>query len=113
MKRLSISLARNLIKRETGLSATTLTAPPEMNGNPNCPWYTMSAGTQTIDAYTQETDQGKYTDVMIALSVTHENSNKGTTEYFFGDSLEYAERYTEWQNREALVQRFRAFLYFT
>ena len=41
MKRLSISLARNLIKRETGLSATTLTAPPEMNGNPNCPWYTM------------------------------------------------------------------------
>lgn len=104
MKRLSISQARSLIKRELGLSAATLTAPPEMNGNPNYPWYTMSAGTQRIDAYPQEINQGKYTDTMIALSVTHENSNNGTTEYFFGDSLEYAERYTEWQNREAFCE---------
>ena len=104
MKRLSINQARNLIKRELGLSATNLTAPPEMNGNPNCPWYTMSAGTQTIDAYTQEINQGKYTDIMIALNVTHENSSKGTTEYFFGDTLEYANKYTEWQNREAFCE---------
>ncbi|MGX8709803.1 MAG: AAC(3) family N-acetyltransferase [bacterium] len=54
--------------------------------------------------YTQEINQGKYTDLMVALRITHENSSKGTTEYFFGDTLEYANKYTEWHNWEAFCE---------
>jgi hypothetical protein len=102
MKRLSISQARDLIKRELGLSAASLTAPPEMNGHPDFPWYTMYAGTQRIELYS--TDVTPDTGKMVALRVTRENSSKGTTEYFFGDTLEYAEGYTEWQNREIFCE---------
>jgi|GEM_PF-5326068 len=104
MKRLSISQARSLIKRELGLSAASLTASPDMNGNPDYPWFTLYSGTQNIAVYMKDVQQGKYTDRMVALRITHENSLKGTTEYFYGDNLEFAEIYTEWRNREALAE---------
>lgn len=104
MKNLSLAKARDLIKRELGVSASSLTAPEDMNDNPEYRWYSMSSGTQRIEVYTNDITQGKYTDKMIALSVTHENSSKGTTEYFYGDTLEYAAPYTDWKNREIFCE---------
>lgn len=104
MKRLTLSNARDLIKRELGISATSLIAPPEMNGNQEYPWYGMTSGTMLIEVHTEDFNQGKFTDKMIALRVTHENSSKGTTEYFYGDTLEYSAPYTDWQNREAFCE---------
>ncbi len=100
MKRFTISSARDLIKRELGISAAALTAPDDMNQNSDYPWYEMHFGNLRIEVNTDDIRQGKFTDKMIALRVTHENSNKETTEYFYGDTLEYASPYTEWKNRE-------------
>lgn len=104
MAKLSITRARELIKRELGISATTLVAPPDMNQNPNYPWYELYSGNQCIEVYTNDVQQGKYTDRMVVLQVTHENSSKGATEYFYSDTLEYAGPYTEWQNREIFCE---------
>ncbi|QNK41525.1 hypothetical protein [Caproicibacter fermentans] len=104
MKKLSLSRARELVKRELGISTADLFAPPDMNGNPNYPWYMMTSGTMLIEVHTEDFHQGKYTDKMVALCVTHENSSKGTIEYFYGDTLEYAAPYTDWNNREAFCE---------
>jgi hypothetical protein len=104
MKRLTIGRARDLIKRELGLSATSLTAPSDMNNNPNYPLYEMFSGTQRIVVTTKDIRQGKYTDKMISLCVTRENSLKYSAEYFYGDTLEFADIYTEWQNRESFCE---------
>lgn len=104
MKKLTLSKARDLVKRELGISAAALFAPPDMNGNPEYPWYTMTSGTLLIEARTEDFHQGKYIDKMVALCVTHENSSKGTTEYFYGDTLEYSAPYTDWNNREAFCE---------
>lgn len=104
MKKFSLSKARDLVKRELGISAAGLFTPPDMNGNPEYPWYIGQSGTMLIEVHTEDINQGKFTDKMIALSVTHENSSKGTTEYFYGDTLEYSTPYTDWQNRKVYCE---------
>lgn len=104
MKNLSLEKARSLIKRELGIGASALVALPVMNGNPQYPWYIMNSGTQLIEVHTNNVKQGKYTDKMVALSITHHNSSRGITEYFYGDTLEYSASYTDWQNREAFCE---------
>lgn len=99
MKKFSLSKARDLIKRELGISAASLIAPYG-----DYFWYTMSSGNLLIETHAEAIHQGKYTDKMIALSVTHRNSSKGTTEYFYGDTLEYSAPYTDWNNREAFCE---------
>lgn len=99
MKKFSISKARDLIKRELGISAASLIAPYG-----DYFWYTMSSGNLLIETHAEAIHQGKYTDKMIALSVTHRNSSKSTTEYFYGDTLEYSAPYTDWNNREAFCE---------
>lgn len=98
MKNLSLSKARDLVKRELGISAASLSALPEY------PWYSMTSGTMLIEVHTEDVNQGKFTDKMIVLRVTHENSSKGTAEYFYGDTLEYAKPYTDWSDREAFCE---------
>jgi len=102
-KRLTIGRARNLIKRELGLSGANLTAPPEMNGNRNYPWYEMLSGSQKIEVYTTSDDHFSRCE-MVALSVTHGNSSYGVTEYFYSDTMEYASEYTEMKQREDIAQ---------
>jgi len=99
IKKLTISRARDLIKRELGLSATSLTAPPEMNGNPDYSWYQILSGNQKIEVYTTSDDHFSRCE-MVALSVTHGNSSYGVTEYFYSDTMEYASEYTEMKQRE-------------
>lgn len=103
MKRLTSSRARELIKREVGLSATSLTAPPEMNGNRDYSWYEMISGNMKVVLSTTGTDHFTRCD-MIALSVTHENSLFGVTEYFYADTMEYAPEYTEMKRREDICE---------
>ena len=95
MKRLTIFRARDLIKRELGISAAALTAPVDMNCNPDYPWYEMHLGTTRIEINTNDVWEGKYTKKMVCLCTTRENSLKSTSEYFYGDNLEFAESYTE------------------
>lgn len=107
MKILSLAKARSLIKREMGIGGAALAAlfaPSDMNANPKYPWYIMTAGTQLITVHTEDAKQGKYNDKMIALSVRHKNSDANTTEYFWGDTLEYSASYTDWKNREIMCE---------
>lgn len=104
MKKLTLSRAKELIKRELGISASVLTRPSDMNCNPEFPRYELHLGNQHIEVYTKDVEQGKFTDKMVALSITHENSYKGVTEYFYSDTLKYSAPYTEWQNREVFCE---------
>jgi len=101
--RLTIGRARELIKRELGLSATSLTAPPEMKGNCDYSWYEMTSGNMRINLYTTGADHFTHCD-MIALSVIHENSLYGVSEYFYADTMEYAPEYTEMKRREDICE---------
>ena len=103
-KQITISSAKKLIKRELGLNATTLSEQEDMNSSPEHPWYTLYSGTQCIDVFTDDVKQGKYTDKMVVLAITHQNSNRETSEYFYSDTLEYAAPYTEWKNREIFCE---------
>lgn len=104
MKALTISRVRELIKRELGFSASSLERPSDMNVNPKFPWYELHLGNQRIEVCTEDVQQGKITDKMVRLSVTHENSSKEVTEYFYNDTLKYAAPFTEWKNREIFCE---------
>jgi hypothetical protein len=103
MKRLTISRARELIKRELGLSVSTLTAPCDMNQNPNYPWYEMTSGNMKVEVCTTRADHVTHCE-LIVLSATHENSSFGVTEYFYLDTMEYAPEYTEMKQREVISE---------
>lgn len=103
MKKLTLATARKLIKREIGINAK-LEKPTSMNGNPDYPWYQCHAGNNLFSVFTvlavgYEPSSGTHSDRMIALRATYENSSKCITEYFYGDTLDYAGNYTAWQNR--------------
>lgn len=103
MKCLTISRARELIKRELGLSASALTAPDDMNGNPDYPWYEMTSGKMKVEVCTNRADHVTHCE-LIRLSVTHENSSFYVAEYFYSDTMEYAPEYTEMKRREVISE---------
>lgn len=103
MKRLSITQARALIKRELGISAAALEKPPEMNGNPQYPWYSMESGKLSVEVYTNEHLDGK----MIALHLGFSDGLGDISRYFYADTLEEAPEYTEvrrWEDIYDLVE---------
>lgn len=97
--RLTLSRARELIKRELGVSTMALEKPEVMNKNSHHPYYQMLSGYRLISVY--ETDEGDYPfgGRMVVLSVQSVKSADFAKEYFYGDTLEYAGEYTELQNR--------------
>jgi hypothetical protein len=103
MKHLTISRARELIKRELGLSTSALTAPDDMNGNPDYPWYEMTSGNMKVEVCTDRADHVTHCE-LIRLSATHENSSFYVTEYFYADTMEYAPEYTEMKQREVISE---------
>jgi hypothetical protein len=106
-KRLTIGRARDLVKRELGISPTSLVAPPELNNNPNFPYYSMNTGTRGIQVYTTGNGEGKRPNEIVVLTIVHENSCRCTHEYFYSDTLEYAADYTEnrfWQDLREIIE---------
>lgn len=93
--RLTIGRARELIKRELGLNASALEAPPEKNDNHNLPYFTMDAGRQCIIVESKGNGEGKRPNELIMLTILNENSTRCTHEYFYADTLEYASEYTD------------------
>lgn len=95
--KLTMGRARQLIKRELGLSAARLTAPPQMNQNHQYPWYELITGNLHITVYTNEYMDGK----MIALSMSFDDGLGRLHRFFYADSMEEAPEYTErryWQD---------------
>lgn len=93
--RLSITKARALLMREVGIGKFKLTMPPQMNQNPDFPFYELLIGTQRIEIYSAIDSN------LIALSMQHENSGASITEYFYSDTLEYAAETTDYKLFEA------------
>lgn len=93
--------ARLLIKRELGVDPDQLSTPPEMNGNPDYPWYSMNSGNQRIKIHRQDLHDTN----LIALSVSFENSISSVTEYFYADTLEFADECTQAQKWEDIAER--------
>lgn len=91
MKKLSITQARALIKRELGISAAALEKPPSMNGNPQYPWYSMESGNLSVEVYTNEHLDGK----MIVLNLSFNDGLGSISRYFYDDTLEEAPEFTE------------------
>lgn len=103
MKQFTLERAQSLVKRELGINAASLTAPANMNGNPAFPWYGMSSGNQRIALYTKDVLDTR----LIALSVTFENGTTDVTQYFYADTLEFADKATKarkWEDIEDLTE---------
>ena len=84
--KLTMGRARVLIKRELGISAAGLSAPPQMNQNSKYPWYELITGNLHITIYTNEYMCGK----MISLTLNF-NDGLGTQQrFFYADTLEEA-----------------------
>ncbi|MVB11775.1 hypothetical protein CAFE_25000 [Caprobacter fermentans] len=105
MKKLTMSRARQLIERELGIKAKELTAPESMNGNPEFPWYELHLGNQTVTVSTS--GYGGYSKgyELINLSVTHENSLFYVSEYFYSDTMEYCDEYTQKVKYDVLCEK--------
>lgn len=102
MKQFTIAQARELIKRELGIDAASLTAPTRMNGNSDYPWYEMFSGNQRISLYVSEHHDAK----LVVLSVSFEHAITNTMQYFYADTLEFADKATElqkWKDIEDLT----------
>lgn len=100
-RRLTIGRARELIKRELGISAASLSPCPEVTGNPTLPFYSMNTGTRCIQVYTTGNGEGKRPNEIVVLTIVHENSTRCFHEYFYADTLQFASEYTEnrfWQD---------------
>lgn len=91
MKKLNITQARILVKRELGISAAALEKTPGMNGNPQYPWYSMETGKLTVEVYTNASLDGK----MIALHLTFGDGLGSIQRYFYADTLKEAPEFTE------------------
>lgn len=98
MPRLTIARARELVKRELGISASSLTAPSDLNDNPNFPWYVMNTGTKCVQVHTTGNNGGKQPNEIVVLTIVHKNSSECTNEYFYADTLEFTAEYTESKN---------------
>ncbi|WP_352415031.1 hypothetical protein [Oscillibacter ruminantium] len=91
MKKLGIAKARELLKRELGISAANLEMPPMMNQNPKYPWYELRTGNLLVElGSTVELDN-----ILVRLNVSYNDGLCGITRYFYGDTLEEAHEFTE------------------
>lgn len=101
MKKLGISKARELLKRELGISATNLEMPPMMNQNPKYPWYELQTGNLLVElGSTVELDN-----IMIRLSMSFNDGRGGINRYFYGDTLEEAPEFIESDHWEELMEK--------
>lgn len=100
--KLTMGRARQFIKRELGISAAGLTAPPQMNQNPQYPWYELISGNLCISVYTDEYMDGK----IIALNMSFNDGLGELHRFFYADSMEDAPEYMErrrWQDVKDLA----------
>lgn len=91
MKKLTLQKARSLVKRELGISAAGLSAPPEMNGNSMYPYFEMLSGNLSIHIYTTEELCGK----MIALYIGFNDGTGSIGRFYYADTLELAPEFTD------------------
>ncbi|WRS28996.1 hypothetical protein U6B65_14970 (plasmid) [Oscillospiraceae bacterium MB08-C2-2] len=99
--KLTLSKASKLIKRELGISGTTLVKPPEMNGNAKYPWYCMKSGNLSIEIYTTDPQDGK----IINLHLTFRDGLGSIHRYFYADDLTEATEYMEGRQWEDLFEQ--------
>ena len=101
MKKLGIAKARELIKRELGISAANLEMPPMMNQNPKYPWYELQTGNLLVElGSTVELDN-----IMIRLNMSFNDGRSGMTRYFYGDTLEEAPEFIERDRWEEIMEK--------
>jgi len=101
MKKLGISKARDLLKRELGISAANLEMPPMMNQNPKYPWYELRSGNLLVElGSTVELDN-----IMLRLNMSFNDGRGGITRYFYGDTLEEAHEFTECNRWEEIMEK--------
>lgn len=78
MKKLGIAKARELLKRELGISANNQEMPPMMNQNPQYPWYELRAGNLWVElGSTVESDN-----ILIRLNMSFNDGRGSITRYF-------------------------------
>lgn len=104
--KLTLAKARELVKRELGISAANLEKPPMMNGNPAFPRFELQSGTTRISVYIKASGKVAY----VILTVAHGNSDHSITEYFYADTLEYAAEATELEAAEELYEKARGYV---
>ncbi|WP_312938750.1 hypothetical protein [Oscillibacter sp.] len=101
MKKLGIVKARELLKRELGISAANLTMPPMMNQNPKYPWYELRAGNLLVElGSTVELDN-----ILIRLSMSFNDGRGGINRYFYGDTLEEAPEFIERDRWDEIMEK--------
>ncbi|MPN07268.1 hypothetical protein SDC9_154534 [bioreactor metagenome] len=101
MKKLGIAKARELLKRELGISAANLTMPPMMNQNPKYPWYELRAGNLLVElGSTVELDN-----ILIRLSMSFNDGRGGINRYFYGDTLEEAPEFIQRDRWEEIMEK--------
>lgn len=98
--KLTMGRARQLIKRELGISAAGLTAPHQMNQNSKYPWYELITGNLHICVYTNEYVDGK----IIALRMSFNDGLGALQRFFYADSMEDAPEYTERRHWEDIKE---------
>jgi hypothetical protein len=105
MKKLTMARARQLIERELGIKTKELAMPDSYNGNPDFPWYELKMGNQTITVTYNGGGTFSKGNELINLTVAHENSSAYVSEYFYSDTMEYCEEYTEKMKYDVLCDR--------
>lgn len=101
MKKLGIAKARELLKRELGISAANLEMPPMMNQNPKYPWYELRVGNLLIElGSTVELDN-----IMIRMNMSFNDGRGGITRYFYSDTLEEAPEFIERDYWNEVIER--------
>lgn len=101
MKKLGISKARELLKRELGISATNLEMPLMMNQSPKYPWYELQTGNLLVElGSTVELDN-----ILIRLHMSFNDGRGGITRYFYGDTLEEAPEFVECDRWEEIMEQ--------
>lgn len=97
--------ARQLIARELGIKAKELSMPESYNGNPNFPWYELKMGNQAITVTYNAGGTFSKGNELIILTVTYENSLSSVSEYFYTDTMEFCEEFTDQKKYEDLCDR--------
>lgn len=101
MKKLGIAKARELLKRELGISSANLEMPPIMNQNPKYPWYELRVGNLLVElGSTVELDN-----ILIRLNMSFNDGRGGMTRYFYGDTLEEAPEFIERDRWEEVMEK--------
>lgn len=101
MNKLTKKKAQELIRRELGVPATALEKPSEMNNDPAWPYFELYSGTLRISVCSKTSGKVNY----VILCVAHRNSDYSVSEYFYGDTLEFAVEATELHAAEDFYEK--------